>query len=96
MSGRNRVVVFIVSLAVLAAFFALPVLAQEAFEGPPACPLTDGIVLNAQGEAWNVWFIRSDMEFADAHKGGVGTVPAGGTRSFLPATTIISRTMPRS
>ena len=85
MNDRYRAIVLVLVLAVLAAFTALPVLAQEAPSGPPACPLTDGIVLNAQGDAWNVWFIRSDLGFADAHKGGVGTVPAGRYNVVLAA-----------
>ena len=49
MRNRNRVVVLVSALAMLAAFVAIPVVAQEVPSGPPACPLTEGIVLSTAG-----------------------------------------------
>lgn len=78
MNQRYRAIVLVFVLAVIAGAPALPALAQEALDGPPACPLTEGIVLNAQGEAWNVWFLRSDQDAAAATAGpGAAVVPAG-------------------
>jgi hypothetical protein len=79
MNKRYRAIVLVLVLAMLAAFSALPVVAQEAREGPPACPLTygtDAIVLNIQ--AWEVGLIRSDRDLAAATLGpGAAVVPAG-------------------
>lgn len=78
MNERYRAVVLILVLAVLAALTAMPVLAQEEPAGPPACPLTDGIVINAQGETWSIGFIRSDRNLAAATAGpGPAVVPSG-------------------
>jgi len=85
MKDRYRATLFILVVAVLATFTALPVLAQEAPAGLPECPLNEGIVLNAQGDAWNVWFLRSDMDFADAHTVGAGAVPPGRYNVILAA-----------
>ncbi|MDH5616436.1 MAG: hypothetical protein OEY62_07850, partial [Acidimicrobiia bacterium] len=77
MNERYRAAVLILVLAVLAAFTAMPVLAQTA-PAVPGCPLTDGIVLNAQGDAWGLHFLRSDGSAAQARLGpGPGVVPAG-------------------
>ena len=85
MNDRNRAFVLILAMAVLAAFSALPVLAQEVPSGPPACPLTEGIVLNAAGEAWDISFIRSDRSFDDAVRVGTGAIPAGRYKVVLAA-----------
>jgi len=77
MRKRYRAAVRVLVLAVVFAVPALPALAQEAPADPPACPLTEGVVLNAQGEAWNIWFLRSDLALNDAQVGGEAAVPAG-------------------
>lgn len=86
MNGMNRVTVIVLVLAVLAAVTALPVLAQEAPNDPPACPLTEGIVINAQGETWGLDYIRSDRNRAAATAGpGAALVPAGTYQVVLAA-----------
>jgi len=64
MKNRYRAIVLAVVLAVLAGMTALPVLAQEAPVGPPACPLTEGIVINVSGATWGIGLIRSDRNEA--------------------------------
>jgi uncharacterized repeat protein (TIGR01451 family) len=86
MNGKHRATVLVLVLAVLAALTALPVLAQEAPNDPPACPLTEGIVINAQGGTWGLNFIRSDRDRAAATAGpGAAVVPAGTYNVVLAA-----------
>jgi len=78
MKNRYRAIVLAVVLAVLAGMTALPVLAQEAPVGPPACPLTEGIVINVSGATWGIGLIRSDRNEAAATLGpGAAVVPPG-------------------
>jgi uncharacterized repeat protein (TIGR01451 family) len=84
MKERYRTTILVLVL-LWVAILALPALAQEAPPGLPGCPLTDGLVLNAQGEAWNVWFLRSDLALSDAQTGGDGAVPAGRYNVVLAA-----------
>ena len=69
MNRKHRAMVLVLVLAVLSALTALPVLAQEAPIDPPACPFTEGIVINAQGGTWDVGMIRSDRNRADGYCG---------------------------
>ena len=82
MKRRQRATVFVLSLAILGAATALPALAVDV---PPGCPLTEGVVLNAQGDAWNVWFLRSDLALSDAQTGAEAAVPAGRYNVVLAA-----------
>jgi uncharacterized repeat protein (TIGR01451 family) len=86
MNRKHRAMVLVLVLAVLSALTALPVLAQEAPIDPPACPLTEGIVINAQGGTWDVGMIRSDRNRAAATAGpGAAAVPAGTYNVVLAA-----------
>ncbi len=86
MNGKHRATVLVLVLAVLAAVTALPVLAQEVPAEPPACPLTEGIVISAQAGTWDLGYIRSDRDRAAATAGpGVAVVPAGTYNVVLAA-----------
>ena len=86
MNGKHRATVLVLVLAVLAAVTALPVLAQEVPADPPACPLTEGIVISAQAGTWDLGYIRSDRDRAAATAGpGAVVVPAGTYNVVLAA-----------
>lgn len=72
----TRLVVLGVLAASLAGIAATPAPVQAAEDN--TCPLTDGIVINADGTDWGTDFIRSDRQKRDAMQGPVPVdIPAG-------------------